>query len=144
MDIQSTLIVVSVLGPVAGFLLGTWIQARYNKELEARKHVAALSSTAFADYVKSIAQNKFAIQSEDLSAQLNALALQTDAKVRLCIYGSREVVEHLAALERTSLRLDDPTAKTAFITLCRILRGSENPKTPPAKDDDISAILFGK
>ncbi|MDD5087278.1 MAG: hypothetical protein PHI18_00570 [bacterium] len=143
MDTQVLIIVISVLGPVVGFLVGTLMQAVFAQKMERQKRNAELIASAFSDFVEGIARAKFAVQSEDLSEQLEALSLQTEAKVKLCVYGSPSVVQALASLERTSMKMSDPNAANALISVCRTVRNEVYKKKHAVDDADIQVILFG-
>ncbi len=142
MDTESILIIISVLGPVVGFLLGTWIQALYTKKLEHQKHLQELTAQAYADFIKAITQRNYAKQAEDLTRELDALALQIDAKIRISLFASSTIVERLADVERSSGQMSDPEARKAFVALLRAIREERSPKAS-VQVSDLEPILFG-
>lgn len=92
------LILIAAL-PLAGILVGAGLQYFFGRSLELKKHIQAQNGQAYADYFRVF------LQIAAVGRTREALAALTDAKTRVCIYGSDLVVQRLAA--RRSRRTGD-------------------------------------
>jgi hypothetical protein len=67
----------------------------------------------------------------------------TDSKIRIAIYGSKEVVESVADFFRRYGSLDLPEACRSFSTIVRKMRAeSMDGKDFSVNDNDISQLIF--
>ena len=65
------------------------------------------------------------------------MAELADAKVRVALYGSAEVVKSLAAFCRTTQHLGSPEAKQSFVTLALAMRADAEISVT-----DLTTIFF--
>ncbi len=72
-------------------------------------------------------------------ALVSAQAEAADAKARLAVYGTSQVIAALARFEETGARLDSPRAHDLFAALVSAMRQ----KSRAAKADDLKLVLFG-
>ncbi len=68
-------------------VVGASLQYVLSKSGERRKQLEALRSQAYVDYLRAVAQAKYA--GADQSKRSEILAAAADAKARLCVYGER-------------------------------------------------------
>ena len=100
-------LVVAVIGYV-----GYWIQYWYAKKLESQKHQKNLRTNALVDFIQgvagmAIARKSMAIAQEAmLIKEREAMVILADAKARISIYGSKEVVASIAEFWRGGPELD--------------------------------------
>lgn len=93
------------------------------------------------DYLRSVAQiAKAGTESEERS---KLLASAADAKTRICIYGSANVIKALAEFEKGGPVLDSRDSMTSFLELCSEMRRQSMGKSEAPQADDLRLILFG-
>jgi hypothetical protein len=84
-------IILTTILSLLGVSLGAGLQYYFGRTLEGRKQLTVQRSQAHVDYFKAVA----------LVAQVGRtkdnLAMATDAKVRVCLYGSPDVIRYLSA-----------------------------------------------
>jgi HAMP domain-containing protein len=127
-----TILVALITGVLASFVTG-WLTGR----IERRKHIAQLASDAFIDAVRAMANS--AHHKGEPHAEF------TDAKVRLAAYGSTEVNEQLATIERIG-RLDgsNPSVQECLTKVVLALRKENGLGKPHLSGEDVRVLLFGK
>jgi hypothetical protein len=70
------------------------------------------------------------------------LALAADAKVRICLYGSATVIEHLHRFERAGAALDGPESQSIIVDLLKAMRRDIGEVGGKLADDAVQRILF--
>ena len=124
----------SILGVLVGALLHHWLsgvaQGR-NRLLEAR-------SKAYVDYVSANVKKTRSSTSLDETV----LAEIDDAKYRICIYGSEEVLTALAAFEGSERDAPEPQRNDRFLNLCNAMR--QDSGCISAVDSEIlNTVIYG-
>lgn len=126
----------SVLLPVLGVIVGAVLQYQFSRSLEGRKHMALLRSQAYVDYFKAFASiAKHGANNENLTAA-------ADAKVRICVYGSKDVVGKLSAFEEAGAVARTPEGAKAVLELLSAMRAD----TSAGGSVDLSQlknVIFG-
>lgn len=106
----------SLMLPVIGIIIGALLQYQFNRSLEGRKHMAVLRSQAYVDYFKAFASiAKHGANKENLTAA-------ADAKVRICVYGSKDVVGKLSAFEEAGAIARTQDGEKAVLELLLAMR----------------------
>jgi hypothetical protein len=119
---------VALLGAVVGAALGRWTQrAKHNEELR---------STAYADYLRAVAAAAHAQSVED---QRGALRDGADAKARIAVYGSGDVIRSLARFEESGANLASERARAPFVAIVSAMR----PRGDSVSDRELSLLLVG-
>jgi hypothetical protein len=140
--LQPTLAVLAPVLSLLGVIVGASLQYLYNRTSENRKHVTALRTAAYVDYLQAVAllgRNRPAT-SEKFT---DALALAANAKTRICIYGSDAVVRQLALFDSDGAVLDNPKAINHFLRLCSVMRSESGHTVAPDLEDHLRTVLFG-
>jgi hypothetical protein len=73
------------------------------------------------------------------SDEASLFARAADAKTRVCLYGSQEVIALLAAFEKEGGIINTPQQRSAFVRLVQAMRLNSR-----AEISDIELILFGR
>ncbi|MGB7601327.1 MAG: hypothetical protein WBM24_13535 [Candidatus Sulfotelmatobacter sp.] len=76
------------------------------------------------------------------SQERNLLAAAADAKGRICLYGSKEVIHAFAVFERLGAVISSAKQQTAFIAMVAAMRKDSGDAAGPTTDD-IGMILLG-
>jgi len=122
--------------PLLGVVIGATMQYWLSRSAESRKQLQLLQSQAYVDYLRAVTKSAHA-DSQDV-ARL-ALAEASDAKARLAVYGTSEVIAALARFEETGAVIDNPRTRAHSLPWCAMRH-----KHGAAKADDLSLVLFGK
>lgn len=140
MSTLSTIITATL--PLIGVALGAGLQYYFSKSSEERKKLTSLRTQAYVDYLQSVA--KFAQAAKtDPNERLKLLAEAADAKTRICIYGSKNIVKLLAEFERNGAKIASRESKETFIALCSQMRAEGINSEENLPVDDLKLVLFG-
>ena len=71
-------------------------------------------------------------------------ALLAGAKVRISIYGSKDVINAIAKFERAGAKIDTQKGKGLFVNIDQAIRKDTFPKDQQISTNDISQLLFSK
>ena len=71
------------------------------------------------------------------------LAEAADAKTRICIYGSKVIVNLLADFERQGAKLSSKETNAIFLQLCAQMRSEGLGSETSISTDDLEMVLFG-
>jgi hypothetical protein len=122
----------ALLGVAVGAIL-TYLLTRSS---EREKHYRLLQTTAYSDYLCGVAEAANINLNSDEAAIFAHVA---DAKTRICMYGSEEVIALLAAFEREGAAIGNAQQRGAFLNLVQAMRLKPTPQV-----SNIDTILFGK
>jgi hypothetical protein len=63
-------------------------------------------------------------------------------KLRISIYGSKKVVESLAAFSKTGEILNTPESQKSFVTLLKLMRTENIDERHIVSEEDLAQIFF--
>jgi hypothetical protein len=121
--------------PLLGVVIGATMQYWLSRSAESRKQLQLLQSQCYVDYLRAVTKAAHA-NSPDAARQANAEA--ADAKARLAVYGTSDVIAALARFEETGAILDNQQTRAAFVALV----GAMRQKSGTARAADLSLVLF--
>ena len=121
----------TLVGIAVGSLLG-YIFTRRN---EFEKHKRMMVTQAYSDYLRGVAEGAH-LNLDSNHAQI--MARVADAKARICLYGSPEVIASLATFENAGGAILNPQQHELFASLVLAMRGDS--KVPRR---DLELLLFG-
>ena len=124
--------------PLIGVLIGAGLQFIFGKTLESRKQLSLQKGQAYADYFRAMS----AAGTQGSSKE--TLALATDAKTRVCIYGSPEVVSRLGDFERAGAIVASGDGQAAVVRLLKAMRKDVGVANEALLEDDLRHALFGR
>lgn len=139
--LELTTIIAGIL-PLAGVALGAGLQYYFSRSSEERKQLSLLRTQAYVDYLSAVA--KFAQAAKTNPSERNKLLAEAaDAKTRICIYGSKIIVNLLADFERQGAKLSSGESNAIFLKLCAQMRSEGLGSETPISTDNLEMILFG-
>jgi len=111
--------ILSLLGPLLGVIVGVLSQHLSTRSTQNRGRLLEARVKAYADYVSAMARKGRITKNEqnDTAAIFSQI---DDAKYRICIYGSEEVITALAEFEKS--KLETKELKNKFLRLCQAMR----------------------
>jgi hypothetical protein len=105
---------------ILGIAVGAGLQYLFTSFLEERKHRRSLQTAAYSDYIRAVAQAAHMNLNSDEAELRSRLA---DAKTRICLYGSPEVVTRLAEFENQGGVIGNDVQREAFMSVILTMRG---------------------
>lgn len=129
---------------MSGIIIGASLQFLFSRLAARASRLDEMRLTAYADLLRGAAQLSQAEHFKDDKARMTSLALATDAKGRIVVYGHREVVRRLAQFGKTSQDLSSEDAKERFIQLVEAMRRSTGKTHQTVSEDDFRAIFWSE
>ena len=130
--------IVSIVVAFVGIALGATLQFIFSRASESKKSLEELRSQAYLDYLQSIADAATA-RTNELLISANSKAVY--AKARICIVGSRKVIEALV-VQNKDLAIVSTEAMTRLAALCEAMRDDIIGARGSVGIDNIRSILF--
>lgn len=121
---------------VLGIVVGASLQYLFTSFLEERKHRRSLQDAAYSDYIRAAAQAAHMNLTTDGAELRSRLA---DAKTRICLYGSPEVVAQLAEFEKEGGVIGNVLQRDAFMSVIQAMRGNSE-----LEASQLELVLLGK
>lgn len=122
--------------PIIGVVIGAVMQYWFSRAVEARKQIQLVQTQAYVDFLRAVTKSAHATSPE---ASRSAQADAADAKARVAVYGTAEVIIALARFEEKGAVLDNSETKAAFIALVGAMRQKQGEASP----NDLGLVLFG-
>jgi hypothetical protein len=119
---------------LAGIAVGAILSYLFTRSHEQEKHYRLLQTGAYADYLRTVAESAHLNLESDEAA---LFARAADAKTRICLYGSKEVIGLLAAFEKEGASISNTRQRAAFVQLLQAMRSNSK-----ARISDIEVALF--
>lgn len=126
--------VLLALLPLAGVVIGAFLQSTRERKNQKK----ALKIKAYTDYLQAAAT----LSSKDQSKHIDARVLLTDAKIRIAIYGSKEVITNIAAFDRSGASLINADGMNSFLKITSAMRSEEI--NDQIKKADMGQLIFGR
>jgi ABC-type antimicrobial peptide transport system permease subunit len=126
----------STLLTLLGIAVGAILTYIFTRSHEQEKHYRLLKTGAYADYLRCVAE---AAHLSLRSDEADLFARAADAKTRICLYGSQEVITLLAVFEKEGGIIGNAQQRSAFVRLVQSMRGNLT-----VQISDIEVILFGR
>lgn len=120
---------------IAGIILGAALQYIFTRVLEDRRHRRDLRTQAYADYLRAVSDSQH-LSLESSEAEI--FARLTDAKARICLYGSRHVLELIAEFERLGAQIRSEDQSAAFVGMISAMRESSD-----VSPKNLRAVILG-
>lgn len=120
-----------------GVALGAALQHYFSRALESRKQLALQRSQAYVDYFKAVALLAQCGREPDY------LAMAADAKVRVCMYGSPEVIKRLWEFETAGAAVTTSPGNVAIIALLSEMRKDTGATGGDIEPQMLHAIVLG-
>jgi len=139
MDIQ---FLTYALLPMVGIIIGAILQYSFSRHSDELKHQKNLKTQAYVDFLKGVSGLTVAYRNNDKNKEQEFMTLLVDAKTRISIYGSKEVIQKIANFWRADAQVDTPEQKHLFIEICQAMRSDNLKKDQQVENKDISQLLF--
>jgi hypothetical protein len=97
----------AAIWPLVGVFLGAALQFWFSRAAARDQHAATQRSAAYSDYLRAVAASAHLRSDEEFR---DALRDAADAKARIAVYGSDEVIAALASFERAGAVINERRA----------------------------------
>jgi len=127
---------------LVGVFSGAWLQHLFSRTAERKKQFETLRVQSYVDYLRAVSRFAQAAKT-DPDKRLHILGEAADAKTRITIYGSKQIVELLASFERSGATLTTEEGMKSFLLLVSRMRSESLPSQETVSADEIELIVFG-
>jgi hypothetical protein len=134
--------VLAIVLPLAGVIAGASLQYVFSRFTEAHKELRRLRSEACVDYLRRVSESPW-VPAGDSAAQREFLSGLTEAKIRLSVYGSAEVINALAAFEDEGAKIATSRQKNLFLRIVWAMRKDTAGGRRIPKEQSLDTILMG-
>jgi len=120
---------------ILGIVVGATLQYLFSRFLEERKHKRLLQTEAYADFLRGVAE------ATHLGLEVNENQVHAriaDARARIGLYGSPNVVRLLADFEKAGNAIISEKQHKAFVLLIQAMRGDKK-----VDNADLELVLLG-
>jgi len=138
------LAIVVALISLFSVIVGVSLHYVYTRLIEKRKHSQSLQTETYVSYLRSVGEAEQLRSETDDGRKREILARAIEAKARMCVYGSTEVVDTLARFEGCGGDGLTPEKKELFLNFVSTVRSETNVGEPKLRAESIESILFGK
>lgn len=107
--------------PLIGVIIGAGLQYLLTQSTARKKQLLEERVKAYVEYMSAVTE-KARLPADDTTSRTAALARIDSAKLRICVYGSRDVVEALARFEGAEYPIADGATRDLFIALLQSMR----------------------
>jgi len=122
--------------PLFGVVVGATLQFWLNRAAAREQRGDTLRSQAYADYLRAVAAAAHLRSDED---RRNARRDAADAKARIAVYGSAEVIKALSRFEEAGAVITDGPAAQAFVSIVSNMR----PGGGAVPNHELELLLLG-
>lgn len=133
-----TTAILTFLGVIAGAVL----QYFFTRHLENQKHYRGLRTQAYTDYLKCVSELAQHLVQPQSNERTEIITRTTDAKTRICLYGSSKAVEAFSIFEKLGASMKTVETRRAFTNMVAIMRSDSGSKFV-ISNDHLEIILFG-
>ena len=119
-----------------GVLLGGGLQYLFGRALESQRQLTLQRSESYVDYFKALA-----LARNDRSREI--LSMAADAKARICLYGSINVIECLYDFEAAGANTNSSNGQDAIIRLLKEMRTDIRKNVRFVNESHLREVLFG-
>jgi hypothetical protein len=115
-----------------------------SRYLENQRHHREVRTQAYLDYLKSVSEQA-RLNNPEGSAEDDLLSAKTlDAKERICLYGSKEVIHAFAVFEKLGATISSDQQRTAFVAMVAAMRADSGNASTQDTQVDVEMVLMGR
>ena len=130
--------VISLASATTGAIL-TYV---FSQATDSKRSSLHLRTQAYVDYLRCISESAHVKRGDSVAlVALNAQA--TDAKARICVYGTRQIIDALAIFEDNGATTNTPEGRDALVRLCIAMRAEKKPRLDDGLEANLKKILLG-
>ena len=125
-----------------GLIVGASLQYIYTRHIESQRHIRELRSKSYMDFLKAVCELAN-YRPQDRSKEMSEIQARTaDAKARICLYGSAEVIQAYSAWEKLGPTMNTAEQRNAFINMVKVMR-VDSGGAVEVRGEDLQNVLLG-
>ncbi|WP_248465383.1 hypothetical protein [Pectobacterium versatile] len=132
--------------PFAGVVIGAFLQYVFTRQIEYKRALRDMKTKSYMDYLKGVCEQAQALNIPDKKIaderRSEAFIKVADAKARICLYGSKRVIEAFAEFERLGASMATKPQRDAFISMTVEMRKDAGLASMPS-GEDLTLVLLG-
>lgn len=132
--------------PFAGIVIGAFLQYFFTRQIEYRRSLREMKMKAYMDYLKGVSEQAQFIRLTDKGTLdqklIKAFTKVADAKARICLYGSKQVIHAFAEFEKFGASMATKYQRDAFISMTIEMRKDVGLASLPS-GEELSLVLLG-
>jgi len=132
---------IAIFGSLAGVIVGAFLQSHFNRRNQKDTRLDEWRNSAYADFLNAVSLVATAQRHGKRDVVNEQLARLSDAKSRICVYGDKDVIHHIAEFWRHGATLQTESEILAFTQVCLAIRKSAG-VSESLHSPDISQLLF--
>ncbi len=126
---------------IFGLVIGATLQYLFTRHHENQRYLRELRTQTYLDYLKGVAD--MAHLNDPIGSQeRDATARVADAKARICLYGSRDVIGAFAVFEKLGATVQSSPQREAFVGMILAMR-RDSVNTSVPRVEDVATVLLG-
>lgn len=94
--------------PLAGVVIGASLQYVFTRQIEYKRSLREMKTKEYVDYLKGVCeQAQLSLAADKITADTGlaeAFTKVADAKARICLYGSKQIIHAFAEFEKLWLQ----------------------------------------
>ncbi|WP_124823476.1 hypothetical protein [Burkholderia stagnalis] len=125
-----------------GVIVGAFLQYYFTRHLEGQRHHRELRTAAYTDYLKCVSEHAN-LRVHRQTQEGRELGQRTaDAKCRICLYGSSQVISAFADFERLGATMNTSEQCAAFTRMVSIMR-CDSMRDGRIDSAELQTVLLG-
>ena len=125
-----------------GIVIGAALQYLVTRHLDNQKHHRELTTKAYTDYLACVSEHAHLGRARHSQEGRELFAKTTDAKCRICLYGSASVIEAFAAFEMLGAVVETDDERATFTNMVALMR-NDSEGGGPVKLAALEVVLLG-
>ena len=125
-----------------GIIVGAALQYLFTRHLDNQKHHRELRTKAYTDYLTCVSEHAHLGRPRHSQESRELFARTTDAKCRICLYGSSLVIEAFAAFETLGAVVKTDEQRAAITGMVALMR-SDSESGEQVKLPALEVVLLG-
>ncbi|MDZ4201977.1 MAG: hypothetical protein U1C96_07540 [Gallionella sp.] len=124
-----------------GVVIGALLQYFFTRHIEVQRHRRDLRSKSYMDYLKCVSEQAQFRLKEDTKERQELFARTGDAKARICLYGSKKVIEAFSRFEELGAGMITSEQRQSFTDMVSIMR-TDSGSELGVNSVDLQNVLF--
>lgn len=130
-----------------GIIIGAALQYIFTRQIEYRRALRDMKTRAYMDYLQGVCEQAQISKMDDKKAAneklIAAFTKVADAKARICLYGSKQVIKAFSEFERFGASMATKPQRESFVVMTLAMRKDAGLSSHP-EGEAISMVLLGR
>lgn len=132
----------TALFSILGLIVGATLQYVFTRHIENQRHIRDLRAKAYMDFLKAVCELANYQPKSNISKRAAIAERTADAKARICLYGSADVIQAYSKWEQLAPQMASEDQQTAFINMVKFMRRDSGGEIK-VPNRDLQNVLLG-